>query len=372
MFFYGHWWPGLALLIVRGLVDHIDGYKARNFNQRSTFGAVMDDVCDRWVLGIMYAGGCLNLANDYPHILIVLGFGITGSLTNVIIKLSIYAESQQDIWREKGKIGHPVDVVGLFGSAEFLIYYGVRRVLHRAAPRPAPAARRLLGRRDHEPRVAAPARAVRVEALPVRRSGPRSTERRQGRGGGDGNGVPPATARGLAVEPGERGHRIAVSDPAAVLLGRRARRASVATLFILICGLLDKLDGLAAKVFNCRSAFGELFDAIADAICYGFAPRARRRLRLGAVDRGRSRSSPLGAREHRRCACVYVKRLGRAANYKSYAMERVVAYTGVPDRVRDRRHGGGVLLLAVRAGDGDRPRLHDAKRMLVDPVPGPR
>ena len=84
----------------------------------------MDDVCDRWVLGIMYAGGCLHLSFDYPHVLIVLGFGITGALTNVIIKLSIYAESQQDIWRDKGKIGHPVDVVGLFGSAEFLIYYG--------------------------------------------------------------------------------------------------------------------------------------------------------------------------------------------------------------------------------------------------------
>ncbi|MDB4953960.1 MAG: CDP-alcohol phosphatidyltransferase [Myxococcales bacterium] len=124
VFFYGLWWPGLALLLVRGLVDHIDGYKARNFNQRTTFGAVMDDVADRWVLGIMYAGGCLYLSNDYPHVLIVLGFGITGALTNVIIKLSIYAESQQDIWREKGKIGHPVDVVGLFGSAEFLIYYG--------------------------------------------------------------------------------------------------------------------------------------------------------------------------------------------------------------------------------------------------------
>ncbi|HEX7840208.1 MAG TPA: CDP-alcohol phosphatidyltransferase family protein [Kofleriaceae bacterium] len=122
--YYGDWWLGFVLLLVRGLIDHIDGYKARNFNQRSTFGAVMDDVCDRWVLGIMYAGGCLNLSYDYPHVLIVLGFGITGSLTNVIIKLSIYAESQQDIWREKGKIGHPVDVVGLFGSAEFLIYYG--------------------------------------------------------------------------------------------------------------------------------------------------------------------------------------------------------------------------------------------------------
>jgi phosphatidylglycerophosphate synthase len=139
VFYYGHWWPGLVLLLVRGLVDHIDGFKARNFNQRSTFGAVMDDVCDRWVLGIMYAGGCLHLSNDYPHVQIVLGFGITGSLTNVIIKLSIYAESQQDIWREKGKIGHPVDVVGLFGSAEFLIYYGsgvlFTALLH--DPRPA-------------------------------------------------------------------------------------------------------------------------------------------------------------------------------------------------------------------------------------------
>ena len=124
MFFYAHWWPGFVLLVFRGLVDHIDGYKARNFNQRTTFGAVMDDVCDRWVLGIMYAGACLNLSNDYPHVLIVLGFGITGALTNVIIKLSIYAESQQDVWREKGKIGHPIDVVGLFGSAEFLIYFG--------------------------------------------------------------------------------------------------------------------------------------------------------------------------------------------------------------------------------------------------------
>jgi phosphatidylglycerophosphate synthase len=124
VFFEGWWWLGFVLLIVRGLVDHIDGYKARNFNQRTTFGAVMDDVADRWVLGIMYAGGCLNLSEDYPHVLIVLGFGITGALTNVIIKLSIYAESQQDVWRTQGKIGHPVDVVGLFGSAEFLIYYG--------------------------------------------------------------------------------------------------------------------------------------------------------------------------------------------------------------------------------------------------------
>ena len=29
VFFYGHWWAGLALLLVRGLIDHIDGFKAR-------------------------------------------------------------------------------------------------------------------------------------------------------------------------------------------------------------------------------------------------------------------------------------------------------------------------------------------------------
>lgn len=123
-FLYGYWWAGLGLLLARGMIDNIDGYVARNRNQRSTFGAVMDDITDRWVLGIIYAGACLYLSRDYPHVLIVLGFGITGSLCNVIAKLSIYAESQQDVFRVEGKIGHPIDVVGLFGSAEFLIYFG--------------------------------------------------------------------------------------------------------------------------------------------------------------------------------------------------------------------------------------------------------
>jgi phosphatidylglycerophosphate synthase len=124
LFLYGEQAIALGLLVLRGLIDNIDGYVARNRNQRSTFGAVMDDLTDRWVLGIIYAGGCLYLATDYPHVLIVLGLGITGSLCNVIIKLSIYAEAQQDVFREEGKIGHPIDVVGLFGSAEFIIYFG--------------------------------------------------------------------------------------------------------------------------------------------------------------------------------------------------------------------------------------------------------
>jgi phosphatidylglycerophosphate synthase len=138
-----------------------------------------------------------------------------------------------------------------------------------------------------------------------------------------------------------------------------------ATLFILICGLLDKLDGLAARVFNCRSQFGELFDAIADATCYGFALVLVAAfgwapwipviaiLAMGAVNAV--------------MRVLYGKRLGRAANYKSYAMERVVAYTA--------------YLIGFATGAMEVTfyywlfvpvmgivLLHDAKRMLVDPV----
>jgi phosphatidylglycerophosphate synthase len=140
----------------------------------------------------------------------------------------------------------------------------------------------------------------------------------------------------------------------------------LATLFILVCGLLDKLDGLVAKIFNCRSAFGELFDAITDAICYGFAlilvaahgwapPLAVAAvIALGLANTG--------------MRTLYAKRLGRAANYKSYAMERIVAYTG--------------YLIGFATGAMEVTffywlfvplmvivLLHDAKRMLVDPVP---
>ncbi len=138
-----------------------------------------------------------------------------------------------------------------------------------------------------------------------------------------------------------------------------------ATLFILICGLLDKLDGLAARVFDCRSAFGELFDAITDGICYGFglivcvaygwAPLVPVAviLALGLANTG--------------MRFVYARRAGRATNYKSYAMERLVAYTGY---LIGFATGGyevtffywafvPMVTLII---------LHDAKRMLVDPV----
>ncbi|MEZ4399812.1 MAG: CDP-alcohol phosphatidyltransferase family protein [Kofleriaceae bacterium] len=122
--YYGYWWAGWALLLVRGLVDHIDGFRARNYNEKSTFGAIMDDVVDRWTLGVAFAGACIAIAPAYPHALIIMGAGITGALTNVIVKLSVYAEARHDLSQATGKTGHPIDVVGLFGSAEFILYFG--------------------------------------------------------------------------------------------------------------------------------------------------------------------------------------------------------------------------------------------------------
>ncbi|MGE3457809.1 MAG: hypothetical protein AB7O24_22035, partial [Kofleriaceae bacterium] len=121
------------------------------------------------------------------------------------------------------------------------------------------------------------------------------------------------------------------------------------------------------KVFDCRSPFGEMFDAITDGICYGFClilvaaygwalviPVASI-IFLGVANSG--------------LRAIYTKRAGRTVNYKSYAMERIVAYTGY--LVGFATSGMEVtyfywmfvpLMLIIV--------VHDAKRMLVDAVPG--
>ncbi len=141
-----------------------------------------------------------------------------------------------------------------------------------------------------------------------------------------------------------------------------------ATLFILICGLLDKLDGAVAKLFHCRSAFGELFDAITDGICYGFAM-------VVVVAYGWAPAIPaiivitLGA-ANSALRISYAKRVGRAVNYKSYAMERVVGFIAfmigfATGRVEvDYYYWGFCPLFGLVV-------LHDARRML-GALPGAR
>ena len=141
-----------------------------------------------------------------------------------------------------------------------------------------------------------------------------------------------------------------------------------ATLFIILCGLLDKLDGLVARVFDCRSAFGELFDAITDGLCYGAG------LILVAAY-GWAPAIPVGCviglgLLNSALRFVYIRRAGRAVNYKSYAMERIVGYTGYLIGFATSGmevaffYWAFVPLMLITV-------VHDARRMLIDPVPGP-
>lgn len=141
-----------------------------------------------------------------------------------------------------------------------------------------------------------------------------------------------------------------------------------ATFWILVCGILDKLDGAVAKLFNCRSQFGEIFDAIADGICYGTAL-------VVIAYYGWAPAIPVVAMLGMGIAntvmrFVYGKRAGRAVNYKSYAMERLVGLTafmiGMATSGFEVQYmfWGYVPFNAVVI-------LYDAKRMLVDPIPGP-
>jgi phosphatidylglycerophosphate synthase len=139
-----------------------------------------------------------------------------------------------------------------------------------------------------------------------------------------------------------------------------------ATIFILICGLLDKVDGLVAKLFNCRSQFGEIFDAITDGICYGFAL-------IVLAYYGWAPLIPvvfiltMGV-ANSVLRFVYGWRAKRPVNYKSYAMERIVAYTAYMIGFATAQmevtfyYWAFVPLQLVIM-------IHDAKRMLVDPIP---
>lgn len=140
----------------------------------------------------------------------------------------------------------------------------------------------------------------------------------------------------------------------------------VAMLAALICGLLDKVDGLVAKLFDCKSEFGAILDAITDAICYGF-------FLVILIAYGRVPVIPavgvlvLGA-ANTGLRAAYARRLGRPANFRSFAMERVVAFAaylsgfGVLQYEVHFYYWTCVVVFGVVV-------LHDAKRMLVDPVP---
>lgn len=139
----------------------------------------------------------------------------------------------------------------------------------------------------------------------------------------------------------------------------------LALITMMVCGIQDKLDGLVAKLFDCKSDFGSLFDAITDAVCYGFMlavlvaygwapwPAVVVVLGLGALN-----TVMRGA---------YARRAGKAVNFRSFAMERMVAFYaylvgfGAAGYMVDYFFYTCVVLMTIVV-------IHDAKRMLIDPV----
>jgi phosphatidylglycerophosphate synthase len=117
-----------------------------------------------------------------------------------------------------------------------------------------------------------------------------------------------------------------------------------------------------------RSTFGELFDAITDGACYGFCL-------VVLVAYGWAPWIPvaivlIAGGLNSLFRLIYVKRAGRAVNYKSYAMERMVAFVAylvgfaVADYEVQYFYWTFVPLMVLVVA-------HDAKRMLLDSMPVP-
>jgi phosphatidylglycerophosphate synthase len=138
-----------------------------------------------------------------------------------------------------------------------------------------------------------------------------------------------------------------------------------AMVLVLISAGLDQFDGMVARKLDCVTAFGAVFDAITDAICYGFMmvvlvaygwvpwPPVAIVVGLGAVNSV--------------MRYLYARRAGRTVNYRSWAMEKIVAFVGylcgfgVAQMEVAYFYWSCAALMAV-------VMLYDTKRMLVDPI----
>ena len=142
----------------------------------------------------------------------------------------------------------------------------------------------------------------------------------------------------------------------------------LAILALIICAALDVFDGVVARVLHCQTPFGEMFDAIADAFCYGFFLVVL--CGYGLVPLAPVIITIVFGVYNTFLRAAYVKRSGRTTNFRSWAMEKLVAYAGynvvfglaqieVPFFL-----WGFVLIMAITL-------VWDSKRMLLDPIEEP-
>jgi len=138
-----------------------------------------------------------------------------------------------------------------------------------------------------------------------------------------------------------------------------------AMLTVLISAGLDQFDGVVARKLHCVTPFGAVFDAITDAICYGF-------MMIALVAYGWVPWAPvaimvgLGA-VNTLMRARYAQRAGRTVNYRSWAMEKIVAFVGYLCGFGVARievtyyYWSCTILMGI-------VMIYDTKRMLVDPI----
>jgi phosphatidylglycerophosphate synthase len=139
----------------------------------------------------------------------------------------------------------------------------------------------------------------------------------------------------------------------------------MATLALIVCGVLDVFDGLVARVLRCQTPFGAVFDAVTDTICYGTMM-----LLLPVYDLVSWVPVTIilgyGALTFVERA-IFARRAKRPVNYRSYAMEKMAAYAayligcGLAQFQVQLVYWAYVVLVTIIF-------IHDTKRLLFDPV----
>jgi phosphatidylglycerophosphate synthase len=140
----------------------------------------------------------------------------------------------------------------------------------------------------------------------------------------------------------------------------------IATLAVLVCGVLDLFDGMVARLLKCQTAFGEVFDGLADGICYGvmfFLLAVYRWVPWIPVALTIVMGMVNIAMRYR-----YARRAKKTVNYRSWSMEKMTAYiafligAGVAHREVALYFWAYPIMMALIL-------VRDTKRMLIDPVP---
>ena len=139
-----------------------------------------------------------------------------------------------------------------------------------------------------------------------------------------------------------------------------------ATILMMICGVLDLFDGMVARWFKCQTPFGAVFDALADALCYGICMVVV--AAYGWVPWGAVVIILVLGVVNAAMRAIYARRAGRTVNYQSHAMERLVAYAAYLGGFGTGRYETAyfywifaVLMTVVM--------IYDTKRMVFDPIP---